>query len=728
MKFIEYLKEIDMFSSPMSVKFNGKDSYSTYLGGFLTIGIIVMTIVFIITTGENFYKKINPVVNNNILYLETPGNYSIIEKEFYPIFTLSYNHAKIINEEYFSIKILQYRRELVNNTFVKDRIELDWEVCGNNPNHLNYFNKYANFTKSLSANNFNKSICLAETEKNNITIGGEYNSGFFSNFYIQIEFCNNNTSICKDIDEIYDSINDVNIELAFPNFAPNINQLHNPFFTTYGSYFIRLDPYFYSTVDAYFIPLKIESDIGILFTDKLNENRWKFQYAVSQQQFIVNRNEEKRLLRFFINIGKTIEKIERYYMKIQDLTAYVGGLLEVFMLACSILTGFLNRFLCEEDMINALYVIKDESEGNISKIKKNNINNLSISQASINEKNELTDDKINSNRVFLSNVIQNNINSDEKIIHHVKNKSDATETGLINYDKGEKEINNQDIDKNRNFLKDLKSKYLLNQSKVIIETDENKKFTEKIKKESSKNEDSFFEKENIFNFNISNNEIEMHPNTITIIDKNKIFIESFEEKIKNDLKINTDKLKSISKTILDSSHSSSKNSKTSYVNELEADNKIKIEENVSENNKSIREVENKVQNKSQENSEDKNSVNKDSNIKVERKASSRKKSVFVLRKSLTINSKSLINDLSHNINKNSNNLKNEKFEANDENKEKTIGEYHLSYFTILQISFFPWLASSQKIIKHHNKLMEAIQKITDYEEICSEVALIKDSN
>lgn len=88
-----FLRNIDIFQTPIPIYFNNKKAYKTIIGGLLACIMCELCIAFIITLGEKLFNKIDPRVIENLQSLETADNYTLSTQEFvFGMYVLSQYH------------------------------------------------------------------------------------------------------------------------------------------------------------------------------------------------------------------------------------------------------------------------------------------------------------------------------------------------------------------------------------------------------------------------------------------------------------------------------------------------------------------------------------------------------------------------------------------------------------------------------------------------------------
>ena len=60
---LNFITGRDQFSSPISVNYNGNDTYGTKLGGILTLGVQVVSFAFLVQTLIDLVQMNDPTIN-----------------------------------------------------------------------------------------------------------------------------------------------------------------------------------------------------------------------------------------------------------------------------------------------------------------------------------------------------------------------------------------------------------------------------------------------------------------------------------------------------------------------------------------------------------------------------------------------------------------------------------------------------------------------------------------
>ena len=439
---LNILKKIDLFKTPFEIKIYGFSQFSSLLGFFLTVITLGIGISVVVTQGSDLFYKLKPRVNTDILYLNVPDNYTVSDNGF--AFAITFQDANYLkffkDKKYYDVGFRNFKRILSKNEKTGEYIStitvdsLESEPCANNYDYYkSLFNYHANKTgdnydKGLKNALLSQSICLKNT---NLIIGGEFNSGFFSNIMFEIVKCTNKTEEekielkknnidyveCVSKEEQNKLIAGVDIQLLFTNYILNTNNYTYPYYSVLDNYFLKLDPTIFTHVDYYFKFQKLISDNGLIFENKIVDIVLSKDYF---RELISLTPPPARVLNFYLNISKTKIEIRRYYMKAQELAALVGGLMKFCMICAEMISIFFNRHHVNINLINHLFLIKDDFTKDPE---------LKVNKAYLNIKDQikktLKETIYSANKTILQDDNQNGENKSQRNCFSDNNKSDS---------------------------------------------------------------------------------------------------------------------------------------------------------------------------------------------------------------------------------------------------------------------------------------------------------------
>ena len=163
-----FLKSIDALGGHFNFNYQGKEVLQSSFGGFITIFISIITALLIIGFGQDFYKRINPVVNQETLTYKKQPNFQLDNKNLTLAFRFEDEHGNLIENE----DLLYITFEIWNFT-KQDQIMWNQNISFS---ELHYFNEELFYSKSELIN-YSNWLC---PELNGISFGGSWDSDIIS--------------------------------------------------------------------------------------------------------------------------------------------------------------------------------------------------------------------------------------------------------------------------------------------------------------------------------------------------------------------------------------------------------------------------------------------------------------------------------------------------------------------------------------------------------------------
>ena len=354
MSLFNFIKNFDYLAPSQVLYIKGHKSFQTYIGAILSL--LVFCLVF--SLGIYFFYKL----------ISRENFYITIQEESYQI-NLTYNFSNSLfifkinsdielneNEIFF---IVSYHELNVNENTEK-KLELEIEKC-----------KEERLDKSIKEidkiKNITSFYCLIPSE--NTQIKSILNKGIDSFLNIEIYLCDKEkNSSCKSNEEIINKLKGHIIEfyLISQTYYVNNYNYETPLLKTYVEEKVQLNLDTITNRTYYYEQLSYYSDNGIVFEEK---KKYKgFIFPVKSRYSINNRNNFKNPLGgFFFNIYRNQrQRYERKYQKLQEICAYIGGILSFLNFIGSFIVSAYNEQFFFYDIINWIFNDKKENnKGNI---------------------------------------------------------------------------------------------------------------------------------------------------------------------------------------------------------------------------------------------------------------------------------------------------------------------------------------------------------------------------
>jgi hypothetical protein len=430
---IKIFKAIDIYGDPIKLQFNNEFNLKSSLGGCLTIITIIAGFVFSWLIGKDIFYKVKPYsYQQNTIYENSPSIY--INRTSFPLFFEIQNNFESFN----------YERYL---NFTMNYVSME-------RNNLSLFEmKEVKNLKLIKADSKNFSVILEEDFKkrklsnfltidsyDNFEIAGYFNQDLAKFLSIVVTECDIATfpDFCATHEEIDSFINKniITFHMIYKDYQLSITDYDNP-----TKYFM-VNPF--NTVNneskdiKFFIEQDtLQTDSGFIF-EELSDQNYLRMVESNYDTRVFNSNTKDRVIFSFFSANRS-NFIFRKYIKIHEILASIGGLLQVILKVFQ----FLNSPFCtinknstlidflfskEEDLIlhssESFKISKFKNSeligdkklnpsGEILKVKTfSNLNN--------NDKSSNTKDFINQKN-FMNLNLRNDIHTFEALNNYIQN-------------------------------------------------------------------------------------------------------------------------------------------------------------------------------------------------------------------------------------------------------------------------------------------------------------------
>jgi len=341
----------DIFGVVCELEFEKKRKYNTILGGVFSIIIIALTLSLVVTLGEVLIMKNVPRTNISKYYIPYAPKLDLIKMDlrFGFGFYLK-NITQFDDPSYFTFSANQYifdKKTEPTGKLSMPMIELDY--CYKYPER--FVSELYNFTLDANKLQMDKFYCFKNLSGN---AEGSFLRDYFENIEIKIVRCVNATSkvICKSKEEIDNTIFGGYFQFHYVNRYFTPTNYSNPMKDHFDKFFTVLDTSSIRFIDLYFKSVNITTDSGYVFEDKSTGTFLNFDYAREQIQVSNNTNT---IIDFYINSSVNFEDISRSYLKLTELLATTGGILNVCLVIGGFITSFFSIVQMKIKMLNTLF-------------------------------------------------------------------------------------------------------------------------------------------------------------------------------------------------------------------------------------------------------------------------------------------------------------------------------------------------------------------------------------
>ena len=229
--------------------------------------------------------------------------------------------------------------------------------------NLPLYTKYG-LKSVFESNNLMNYYCFNNTELDNeLVIGGLFGSEFYGVIHAKVKKCVNNTNsdiICKTPEEIAEKTNGFWFEFFFLDHFVDIYDYGQPVQTFSNSLYTWIAPQFYKSIRAYFNRVKVNSDNGIIFEAAAHHNSYKYERM--NYDMIGNENDDN-LVEFIIISSFNEDIYDRTYIKVQNICANIGGILNGMQVVGIILLSYFEYKAYQIDLIQSIFTFYHVKQG-----------------------------------------------------------------------------------------------------------------------------------------------------------------------------------------------------------------------------------------------------------------------------------------------------------------------------------------------------------------------------
>ena len=423
--------DYDIFAVPFNFKYKRMDKYSTLLsftfcGLFLTFSFIFFCIHFaLFTSRSNYDLKI----------------YSLTDYWDYMRFRSFYMNSKLDFAyrldcgKYNTNKSLENLLDLLDVNIKVNYIHHNGYLPFNYSDYIDTFNcKYnSDYGQFEKINTIEKSHykCLNFSE---LSQGKNY----IQNFEIIISLKDpTKSNFCSINDYLLN--NDCKIELSFIDNDIFVDSYSDPFLRYQRSLFLKLNSYFISEMDIYFMNRKlIDNNIFIKNIKKTRENivfshyKEYFNYKgnYSSRLKLKNDRDYNVYAKIFIKTDTKTSYVIRQYQTILEFIGYLSSVLIAIYTLLDFIFGIYNRFNLYHSLTKKIFFFKDVKDEHLNYFPNDHkIMNL------INKMKDMNNINNNDNNIsFYENIINTNIKNsmllNQKESKEPKNTADGQDSNI----------------------------------------------------------------------------------------------------------------------------------------------------------------------------------------------------------------------------------------------------------------------------------------------------------
>ena len=413
MKFIKglykTLKFQDYFYLIFTHEFKGEKKQHSYFSVFISFFINIICFIILIFNLLRLFLRKEPTISYAKIDLSKAINITLnSEQLLFSIFVRDKNHIPLNDPTIITVNpIYNILHRSENGKIISSNNVLDIVNCTNYKNIYKKINQEENF----NGNDIALHYCF--NFKNDIVIGGRYSDDFYASLAIYISKCQNSSDsniTCNSPEIINEKVQDAWLQIFYSTYSINSENFSNPISTDLTSVYFKLDNRLNKHIYTYYSSIDFTSNENFIFDQFINKNGIRLDHTFNDVNLINSKDQHLSII--YVCSAVTKEKIQRRYIKIQEVGANISGLLYVQCFIVYIFLYFPQLKLMDIEIINVIfdyrpkYLSYDEDVhnrrlSNYKKVKyrpikiKNQIDiNKKVSSSSLNNKKNINDNEI----------------------------------------------------------------------------------------------------------------------------------------------------------------------------------------------------------------------------------------------------------------------------------------------------------------------------------------------
>ena len=357
--FFHFLKQFDNFEVPISFRHKKQDTYTTWIGGFFTLALVISALAFGIVYFIPFVKKKNYSLYYYTMNLNKTESINFKKSRA----TLAYGFECSKNNTTYEIYEIEdfIVTEVTYNLNYKGNKEDPLSIPVHNCNNSDFYND-ENLINSINNDTFNKLKCFDDLDK---VIKNRYQdkNDYFTYFQIDI-------NLKKDIDHALANnfliYKDCKIELYYRDVKNDPEDFDEPIKPFLYEIFLQLNPDFESRMNVYYMNSYFENNNDLLFETKGNEQQ-NTTFSRIEQYYL--HKTENTIGKIYIRADTRKMIIKRVYQTLLDFFAVTFSFWEILFIICNFILNFYNKFCLNYSISKKLFYLegKDHTHFNVSK-------------------------------------------------------------------------------------------------------------------------------------------------------------------------------------------------------------------------------------------------------------------------------------------------------------------------------------------------------------------------
>lgn len=364
----KYIIKIDFIGPEYFLENNDSSRYQSISGTVISVLTIISCFTISMLFGNEIYEKKNPIVSISQEFT----TYSDIHLEYFPfmVTVTSPDKHSFSKEDLRNYVHLEIASDVmsVDGTITRGNQYFDFELC--DPNKFKNQRDRESISKYLKEKSTSNYFCVVY-DKNTMFSNSYYsNNSTNINFYVkkcltkemidariktpsEYEYLKSSNSTIQELrtqrvcpSDMPLKVQDAQFTVVYINSIANFNNFDQPISTSIEEATTLISLHLLRRVYMRFTYNKFITDVGILLEEKVVNNFINL-FSVVPDDLLLNKEglDKEILIWLALESPKVSTIISRQYMKLQDLLAKVGGVINAIIIIMRILFYHYLRFL-----------------------------------------------------------------------------------------------------------------------------------------------------------------------------------------------------------------------------------------------------------------------------------------------------------------------------------------------------------------------------------------------
>ncbi|CAD8179145.1 unnamed protein product [Paramecium pentaurelia] len=360
------IKSLDIFGQSITLNINKQKAYKTVFGGISSICLIFILITIFQSNIVDFFKKSDVVFYTKTEFDPNPDQIKLNIQNYMVAFSIE--QLNFVTNPMFNITIEQrhYSRDQFGNQ-IKNIQYLQLEPC--TLDHFEFLlsqpdSDFESQYKQLELNNW---LCPQKDFQFNLE--GTFTSTLFQFLRVVVSDCDDSKNgymnwkpKCATQQQKQDHLND---QGQFKLQIYQVNSVVNPkspeqYYQPYldGEMYFTFVPYKLSRqTNLYYRKYQFENDDSLMpFFKSINDKELIVRQSVDYRDLTeIGRDTDRNYAIVYLRRSQFSEYINRRFMKIDELLAFLGGFLQIMITGFGVFIMYYNKLQLQIELSNKLY-------------------------------------------------------------------------------------------------------------------------------------------------------------------------------------------------------------------------------------------------------------------------------------------------------------------------------------------------------------------------------------